>query len=264
MLDRGHAIQFVADVAAAGRYCFTTDEAVRAFGGSLVAARAALRRLKARIEIADPHRGFHVIVPPEYRRLGCLPADQFVSQLMEYLHEPYYVALLSAAELHGAAHQRPQSLQVMVRANRREIVCGQVRVQFVARKDLEQTPVVERNTPRGRLRVASPEATALELVGYADQCGGLDNVASVLAELVDSLDGKKLLDAAQLCPIAWTQRLGYLLDIAGHRDVADTLEPHVRDHAHVVAPLVRAKPMAGVERVERWKLAVNATVEPDT
>ena len=119
MLDRGHAVQFVADVAAAGRYCFTTDEAVRAFGGSLVAARAALRRLKARIEIADPHRGFHVIVPPEYRQLGCLPADQFVSQLMEYLHEPYYVALLSAAELHGARSTLGRELSVADRAQLR-------------------------------------------------------------------------------------------------------------------------------------------------
>ena len=34
-------------------------------------------------------------------------------------------------------------------------------------------------------------------------------------------------------------------------------------HAHVVAPLVRARSTAGAERVDRWKLAVNATVEPD-
>src|SRR5204862_425249 len=80
-------------------------------GTSLAAVQAALRRLKRRGEIADPYRGFHVIVPPEYRRLGCLPAEQFVPQLMRVLGETYYVALLSAAELHGAAHQRPQAFQ---------------------------------------------------------------------------------------------------------------------------------------------------------
>jgi predicted transcriptional regulator of viral defense system len=257
------ASQFVADLAAAGRHHFTMKEASRALGGSVLAARASLRRLKAKHEIADPHRGFYLILPPEYRRLGCLPADQFVPQLMEHLGEPYYVALLSAAELHGAAHQRPQSFQVMVKSNRRSIACGQVRVQFVARKDLEKTPVIEKNTPRGGLRVASPEATALELVGYADQCGGLDNVASVLTDLVESLDPQKLVAAARLCPIAWSQRLGYLLDVTEHRDLAEVLVPHVNQHAHAVAPLVRAKPRTGAQRVERWKLAVNAAVEPD-
>jgi hypothetical protein len=32
------------------------------------------------------------------------------------------------------------------------------------------------NTPRGKLRFATPEATALELVGYANQGGGFDNL----------------------------------------------------------------------------------------
>jgi predicted transcriptional regulator of viral defense system len=257
------AAKYILELAARGRYCFTTDEAVASLGGSVPTVRAALRRLKAKGEIADPYRGFHVVVPPEYRRLGCLPADQFVPQLMQHLGEGYYVALLSAAELHGAAHQRPQSFQVMVKANRRALECGGVRVQFVARKGHERTPVIEKNTPRGPLRIASPEATALELVGYADQCGGLDNVSSVLAELVEALDPQKLVDAAVLCPIAWVQRLGYLLDVGGHRELGHVLVPHVKEHAHVVAPLVRAKTKTGAERVERWKLAVNASVEPD-
>src|SRR5579883_1475975 len=100
------AAEFVAGIAASGRHHFTMAEAVRALGGSAPAVRASLRRLKARGEIADPYRGFHVIVPPEYRSIGCLPAEQFIPQLMEHLGEQYYVALLSAAELHGAAHQR--------------------------------------------------------------------------------------------------------------------------------------------------------------
>jgi predicted transcriptional regulator of viral defense system len=257
------AANYILELASSGRHHFTTDEAAVALGGSALAVRAALRRLKAKGEIADPHRGFHVIVPPEYRRLGCLPADQFVPQLMRHLGETYYVALLSAAELHGAAHQRPQRFQVMVKTNRRPLQCGKVRVQFVARKDLEHTPVVEKNTARDVLRVASSEATALELVGYADQCGGLDNVASVLAELAEGVAPSRLLRAAELCPIVWVQRLGYLLDVAGHRELGDVLVSHVKEHARVVAPLVRARAKAGAQRLDRWKLAINASVEPD-
>jgi predicted transcriptional regulator of viral defense system len=257
------AAKFVADLASRGRYHFTTEDVRVAVGVSAVAARAALRRMKVRGEIADPHRGFHIIVPPEYRRLGCLPPEQFIPQLMGYLAEYYYVALLSAAELHGAAHHRPQIFQVMVKRNRRPLECGQVRVQFVARNDLDSTPTIEKNTPRGRVRIASPEATALELVGYADQCGGLDNVASVVGELVEAMDVSKLAEAARRCPIVWVQRLGYLLDLTGHAQVASPLVEHVQAHATVVAPLVRSQSTARARRDERWKLAINASVEPD-
>jgi hypothetical protein len=114
------------------------------------------------------------------------------------------------------------------------------------------------------MHVSAPEATALEIVGYADQCGGLDNVAGVLVELVDELDSGKLAKAARLCPIAWTQWFGYLLDLIEQRSLADALVTHVHEHASAVAPLVRAKPAGRGPRNERWKLAVNASVEPDT
>jgi predicted transcriptional regulator of viral defense system len=259
----GRASQFLNGLAAQGRHHFTTGEARASLGVSLPAARAVLRRMKGRGEIADPHQGFYVIVSPEYRRLGCLPAEQFIPQLMEHLGEPYYVALLSAAEFLGAAHQRPQVFQVMVRKNRRPIRCGDVRVEFVARKDLERMPTITRNTPRGTVRISSPEATALELVGYADRCGGLDNVATVVADLVDVIDASKLVEVARLCPLVWTQRLGYLLDLTGHADVADALVGHVQAHAKLAAPLIRRQPRAHARRDDRWKLAVNASVEPD-
>ena len=264
-MDRpSSAAAFLADLAASGRYHFTTREAVSRLGGSEPAVRASLRRLKARGEVAAPYRGFHVIVPPEYRRLGCLPPEQFVPQLMEHLGEPYYVALLSAAELHGAAHHRPQALQVMVEVNRRPIACGSSRVEFVARRDLRRTPTLQVNTPRGTLRVASREATALELVGYADRCGGLDNVAAVLEELAEEIDSEELRETAGLCPVVWVQRLGYLLDVVDHRALADTLVETVRTRAVVVAPLVRSASRAGAERVSRWRVAVNASVERDS
>lgn len=257
------ASAYLVDLAARGRYHFTTDEIREALGVSLPAVRASLRRLKRRGEITAPHRGFHVIVPPEYRRLGCLPAEQFVPQLMEHLRETYYVALLSAAELHGAAHHRPQAFQVMVATNRKPIVCGQVRVQFIARRDLARTPVVEQHSPRGRMRVASPDATALELVGYADHAGGLDHVATVLVELAEALDASRLVEAARLCPIAWVQRLGYLLELIEREDLAAALAEQVSAHEVVVAPLVRARSTARAARSKRWRLAINTAVEPE-
>jgi predicted transcriptional regulator of viral defense system len=250
---------YVADLAAHGQYHFSTDEAVAALGDSVSRVRAALRRLKAQGLVIDPYRSFHVILPPEHRSFGCPPAWDFVPHLMQHLHEPYYVALLSAAELYGAVHE-PHAFQVMARLNRKPIDCGRSRVQFVGRKDLDRTPLVERDVGRGALRIASPEATALELVGYVEQSGGLGHVARVLSELVESLDPEKLVSVAPLGPIAWAQRLGYLLDVTDNRVLADALAPVVQEHAHDFAPLVRARRKAGARRLPRWKLAVNASV----
>jgi hypothetical protein len=64
------------------------------------------------------------------------------------------------------------------------------------------TLVVERNTPSGAIRIASPAATALELVGYPERCGYLDNVARVIAEFAESIEGGALETEARRAPIA--------------------------------------------------------------
>ena len=257
------ANDFLQDLQSRGRYCFSTEEAVQALARSTTAVRAVLRRLREKGEVAAPLRGFHVIVPPEYRRLGCLPADQFVPDLMRHLGEPYYAALLTAAAYHGAAHQKPHVFQVMVRKRRRPIACGEVRVQFVARSDMAQTPVAERNTPRGVLRLASAEATALELVGYPEHAGGLDNVATVLAELAESFEMAALTAEARRAPCSWAQRLGYLLALVDASGPADALAPLVASRGPFPVALAPSASASGYPSDPRWRVVVNASVEPD-
>jgi predicted transcriptional regulator of viral defense system len=265
-LDENRTVRaqdYIDGLSAVGRNAFTTEAALETLGGSEEAVRAKLRRLKQRSRIASPMRSFHVVVPPEYRALGCVPAEHFIDQLMLSLGEPYYVGLLSAAARHGAGHQRPQSLQVMVPRNRAAIHCGQVHVSFIARGDLERVPVATFNTPQGYIRYATPELTALELVGYPKHAGGISNVATVLTELAEVIDGRRLVEAAELCPVGWAQRLGYLLDLVDSGDLAATLEPFVQTHANSYIPLRRAQSVAGASRDSRWRVIVNVEVEPD-
>lgn len=254
---------YLEDLQQQGRYHFTTQEMVSALGRTEAAVLQALHRLAAKGRVASPQKGFHVVVPPEYRALGCLPAEQFVPQLMEHVDEPYHVALLSAAQLHGAAHHRPQRFQVMVKAPRRPIVCGEVLVEFHVRSNLEDAATVLMNTPRGHLRVAAPETTALELVGYQRFVGGLDNVATVLAELAEALSAPGLVEEAKHVPVAWTQRLGFLLELVEQGEVAGHLHRFVKDHARRVVPLDPALSRTGAPRSGPWKIAINAEVEPD-
>ena len=257
------AREYIRKLTASGSYHFTTTDAVSATGGNIPALRAQLRRLKRQGMIAEPVRAFHVIVPPEHRSLGCLPAEHFIDQFMQVREEPYYVCLLSAAERHGAAHQRPQTTQVMVRRNRPTIECGLVRIEFIARGDLVRMPVTRINTPRGFLRYSTPEVTALELVGYPGHAGGLNNIATVLSELSEEMAGDRLLEAAKNCPVSWSQRLGHLLELVEQEELARSLGPFVIESARSYTPLRRAANIAGGKRNPRWKLIVNVEVEPD-
>ena len=259
----GSARDFLRHLASRGRYHFTTEELARELGASITAVRAALRRLKQKGLIAAPVRGFHVIVPPEYQALGCLPAEQFIPQLMNRVGVPYYAGLLTAARFHGAAHQQPQVFQVVVPRNRPAIRCGRVRVTFVARHNAREVPTVQLNTPRGYLRVSTPEATAFDLVGYPRHCGGLSNVATVLAELAEKLSPDQLASVAPLSPIPWAQRLGYLLERVGAQERAAALGEYVARSATETVPLSTAHRLGRSERDARWKLAVNVGVEAD-
>jgi predicted transcriptional regulator of viral defense system len=255
--------QFIENLAASGRLHFDGAEAQSALGISAAAVKVALNRLAKRHAIASPFRGFYVIVPPEYRSLGCLPADQFIPDLMKALKAPYYAGLLTAAQYHGAAHHRPQEFQVLVDKTRRPIACGDVRVAFMARKRLREVPVQSMNTMRGALLVSTPEATALDLVGYQHRAGGLDNVATVLSELAERLDPAKLAAVAATAPLPWAQRLGYLLERVGAGDKAQTLKDYVRARAHDSATLLPTARKGKSSRDENWKLVINAEVEPE-
>lgn len=259
---------YIERLASKGRFSFETQEARHALNVSANAVKLALNRLSKQGLLAQPARGFYVIIPPEYRSLGCLPADQFIPDLMKAQGRLYYAGLLTAAQYYGAAHQRPQTFQVLLEHVRRPIECGQVRVTFIARKRIREVPVRNFNTPRGELRVSSPEATALDLAGYPQHVGGLDGVATILAELAESIDAESLAAVAATAPLPWAQRLGYLMDFSEAGDKAGPLRRYVMDNVHEHTLLlpggsIKRALVGNHERVRDWKLIVNAEVEPD-
>ena len=153
-----NARRYLENLAATGRYHFDSADARTALGLSAVATTMAVNRLAKHGAIASPARGFYVIVPPEYRALGCLPAEQFVPALMKRLGLPYYAGLLTAAQYHGAARQRPQEFQVFLDRRRRSIACGRVRVgaegkagplKTYVRARVHESTLLLPNAPRG-------------------------------------------------------------------------------------------------------------------
>lgn len=254
---------FIEQLAAQGRSSFSFKDIEKLQGSSPLAIQAALRRLGKKSVLAMPYRGFYVIVPPDYRIAGCLPPEQFIPDLMDHLGEVYYAGLLSAAEYHGAAHQRPQVFQVVVAKGRRPILCGKMRANFIFRKNAAMIPTEPKNTPAGILKIATPEVTALDLIGYVGHCGGLDNVATVLTELAEKIDAESLLHVAELSPIAWVQRLGYLLERVGAPEKAKEIAVYIQKKQPVRTPLAPSISIKGAKMESRWRVFLNTDVEPD-
>lgn len=197
------------------------------------------------------------------RSKGCLPPQEFIPDLMAHLGGVYYAGLLTAAEYHGAAHHRPQVFQVVVAKARRPIRCGVIRVQFIYRKNVALIPTEPRNTPSGILKISTAEATALDLVGYPEKAAGLNNVATIPAELGEILKIDRLIHVAALSPTSWLQRLGYLLNIAGELEKAEMIAGYINEKGAVPTPLVPKISIKGSRLDSRWQVFVNTDVEPD-
>lgn len=227
------------------------------------AAAEAMARARRAGHVFSPARGVYVPIPPAYRSWGVIPAMDFIDPLMTVMGRTYYVALLSAAELYGAAHQRPQAFQVMVSQPVPDRDLGRVRLRFYTRVGIGTIPTVSRNSATGTVRVSSPAATVLDLTARPTDAGGLSNVATVVAELVEEtrLDARAIIDAAPLYPDAALRRLGWLLDLTQAMDTADlaTVAPTPPRPVTMLDP---NGPRSGPGN-RKWGVVENAVVEPD-
>jgi predicted transcriptional regulator of viral defense system len=245
-----------------GRYTFTREEALKTLKLSPVALKHAARRLSHQGRLLSPRRGFFVIVPLEYKSAGSPPPSWFIDQLMKFHRQPYYVGLLSAAALHGAAHQQPQAFQVIVGRQERPTMAGRARIRFILKKNVEHTAVVQMKTETGSMTVSTPESTAIDLVRYTHQVGGLNNVVTVLSELAEKIDAHRLAMAAKHdrnLPAA--QRLGLLLEHAGQAEKAEPLARWIETISPRTVTLRPDRAVAHARRAPRWKIIVNEQIE---
>ena len=254
---------FVNDLQAKGRYTFTRADAAELIAISDSALEAALRRRKKRGRIANPRRGFYVVIPLEYREAGCAPASWFIQELMRFLGQPYYVGLLSAAAIHGAAHQQPMVFQVITDRVTRPVRAGRVRIDFHKSRKVEKAPVIEVQTETGSMRVSTPEATAFDLVRFGAAAGHVNNVATVLSELSEKLAPAALVKLADSYAIPEVQRIGYLLEKLGEHELARPLAGWLAKHRYRSIPLVPGKSARKIAADPKWRVLPNERVEAD-
>jgi predicted transcriptional regulator of viral defense system len=255
---------YVEGLLARGRHTFSGQEAQAALGSSGVATYHSLRRLRKKGWLAMPRRGFYLIVDPAYRELGALPPASWIDDLMRFHGSPYYVGLLTAASLHGAGHHQPHEFQVVSAMALRPLRVGRVRMRFFFRRRMEDAVTERMKTSSGYIPVSTPEMTAFDLVRYRRGAGSIDHAATVLSELAERMDAKRLLNAARKgreMPVI--QRVGYLLEAVGRAELAADLARLVERARPRFVRLEPRSPEEVKEHSSRWRVLVNTTVEAD-
>lgn len=247
-----------------GLYFFTREEAFRVLHQSRSAFKQAAVRLAKKKRVARIHGGFFVIIPLEYASTGILPAEWFIGDLMGYIGQSYYVGLLSAAALHGAAHQQPQQFHVVTTVPLREIRVGGLGIIFFFKRKFGETPLTQIKVQTGHIQVSTPEGTAVDLIRYARRIGGLDRGLTVLQELGEVMKPQKLVEAVKADgTITYAQRLGFLLERATLSGLSHGLLQWVQEKKPLPAKLEPSMPTRGCKKDERWKILVNIDLEGD-
>jgi len=275
MLDKRPILaSYATGLLSAGRTVFTRQEALDALHISPRALVRAADRLTRKQFLLHPRRGFYVIVSPQHLSWGAPPPSWYIDDLMRHEGRPYYVGLLKAAELHGATHQAVMEFQVVTDKRIPKIRAGRAVISFHYRKNMEAViadgGVMDWKTDTGSMKVSAPELTAFDLVRYQQSAGGLDAVATALADLAEKIVPKTLAHLASHTERSVIQRIGYLLDRLGHEDRTSPLHEHLMRSS--LLPWVELEPnrhkdpdliSPPIERNERWHVVVRRQPEID-
>ena len=208
-----------------GQVSFTSDEAKQALGLKHRAFLDAAERQQRQQRLIGLRHGFYVVVPPQYLTWGAPPPAWYIDDLMRHEGHAYYVALLKAAELHGATHQAVMEFQVATEKRLPKIRAGRSIITFHYRKNIAavQSGIEKRKAETGYMNISSPELTVLDLVRYPRASGGIDNIATIIADLGGKLDIAKLAGLAPQFELSVIQRLGYLLARFGNAERSERL-----------------------------------------
>ncbi|MGD9108472.1 MAG: type IV toxin-antitoxin system AbiEi family antitoxin [Gammaproteobacteria bacterium] len=258
--------EFINKLETSGRNTFTKEEIDRALSISNQALNQTLWRTKKQKRIAEPHRGFFIIIHPAYQTQGCLPPEQFIDELMQHLKlSVYYVSLLSAAQFYGATHQKPQALQVIIPEKRRPIHCGATKIIFITKHNIDKLFIKQVKTDQGYFNLSTPEATMIDLVLYPNRCAGWNNVLTVLSELTESININKLIKLIEkITKNAPLQRLGFLLEKINATLASEAIYKYLKSHRNLTPqPLIFNQPTANSELNKKWQLYINEEIEGD-
>lgn len=255
----GAAEAFIDARMGVGRVAFSLEELTKESGLSATAAKFQLLRLRGKVVRVTPRQPFFLIVAPEHRNMGAPPVIWWMQDYFNWLGRPYYLALQSAASVHGSNPQALQVTQVMTDRPLRAIKVGRIHARFFVKRRMERTPTQQPVQAVAPLCISTPEATVFDLVRYATSIGGIERAAETIRPLLPKLRAnelKRVLTVEDEPAVA--QRLGFIVQSARERTLAQTIYDWLPEKLTEI-PL---SPLKGDRKrlplVDRWQILNNS------
>ena len=271
MIEYNNIRDWIEDLPKRGKITFSKEEVELQFPHLTNRnIQNTLNRLVVKKKIQSVWRGFWVVVPIEYGLKGVVDPIEYIAQLMNYLGQKYYIGLLSAAAIHGAAHQQPMELMLITASNHlREKVKNDVKISFATKKEIPPQYLQQITVKSGYIPVSTPELTAIDLLLYVKNVGGINRVTTVLNELAEVIDFEKIsLDFFQKANVADIQRLGYLLETLGFIEIANSLfqktnEANLKFRKYPLCIKKQSMNLTDFPVDKKWKIIINEEIETD-
>lgn len=258
---RNIGFKLIEDMEAEGRRTFTAEEVMKRLNLERRNALAILGGLKRAKRVVSLTSGLYALWHPSERRWGIHPLP-VLDAMMKHRKCPYYVGLLSASDHYGAAHHKPQVLQVIIQKQMRFRKAKELATSFHVFNQFPSEGLSLVKTQGEMIMFSSPERTALDLFYFESACGGFKNICLVIRNLMPKLKKgnlKKIIDAYPYS--SSIQKLGYMLEHFGSdKQLLDVLIKWAGDNEpHNIALSSRFPKRGKVHPL--WNVIENAKIE---
>jgi predicted transcriptional regulator of viral defense system len=267
MMKNRTVTTYLDELALKGQYYFTLEEISKELSIKQSSVSVTLSRLAKKNKIQMIRKGFGIITG---QTSGVLHPSYFLNAMMKHLGARYYVGLLNAAAYRGASHQAVMNYTVVADKMIKPISLKAMNIEFVTKNNFDEIKEIEKvGGIGGYFYISTPELTAIDILSFPKRSGHLNNIATVLEDLLDEIDIKKLADlcSKKSVPTSIIQRLGYLLDIVlGEKEKAKFIYEKMKERRPYKVALSKSKKnrdLSSVPFFEKWMIYENVIVEPD-
>ena len=247
-------------------YSFLLEELFVNIDKSEMSLKRELERLVGKEEIVNLRRGFYLILPPRYAKLGHLPIQLYIEKLFKYLKYKYYLGFYSAAKIHGASHQQIQSEYIITSSPALlNIKKGRYDIRFFNSSNCSNVNVLTKKSDAGYYNVSSPALTAIDLIHYQKKIGGLNRILSTLEELIEEIKAEDIEKLLTWYPNKSSlQRFGFFLEMyQADKKILDLIYEHINNSKFFPVLLNSDTKQKAGKVNNKWKIDVNIKLESD-